>query len=167
MSHVVKILYSLFGVEVEAQHLTIYQVLLRAVVVFFAALVIVRVADKRFFAKKTAFDLILGFILASMLARAINGSEQLVPTISAGFVLALLHRLLGFLACRSKRFGALIKGSAQTLVEAGSLNEVEMKRHHIAEDDLVEELRLNGVESPEDAKLAVLERSGEISVVKK
>ena len=33
----------------------------------------VRLGDKRFLSKKTAFDAILGFILASMLARAVNG----------------------------------------------------------------------------------------------
>src|SRR5258705_10936821 len=110
-------LHSAFGVGLEAQHLTITQVVLRAVLVFFAALCIVRVANKRFFAKKTAFDLILGLILASMLARAINGSEQLGPTIAAGFALALLHRFLGFLACRWPSFGSLIKGHSQTLIE--------------------------------------------------
>jgi len=74
-------LYSAFGAGLDAQHLTIGQVALRAVLTFVAALVMVRVANKRFFAKKTAFDVILGLILASMLARAINGSEQLGPTI--------------------------------------------------------------------------------------
>src|SRR5258708_4110778 len=123
MSHAWKTLYWLFGVEVEAQHLTIYQVLLRAIVIFFATLLIVRTADKRFFAKKTAFDLIVGFILAWMMARAINGSEQLLPTIGAGLVLAFLHRFLGYLACHSKRFGAIIKGSGQKLIESGTVNE--------------------------------------------
>jgi uncharacterized membrane protein YcaP (DUF421 family) len=47
------------GVGVEAQHLTLLQVALQAVVVFFASICIVRVAAKRFFAKKTAFDFIL------------------------------------------------------------------------------------------------------------
>jgi len=167
MSDLLKTLDWLFGVEVEAQHLTIYQVLLRAVVIFFVTLLIVRLADKRFFAKKTAFDLILGFILASMLARAINGSEQMLPTIAAGFVLAFLHRFLGYLACRWKAFGAFIKGSTQVLIESGAIHHREMRKHHIAEDDLLEELRLKGIESPKDAKLAVLERSGEISVVRK
>jgi uncharacterized membrane protein YcaP (DUF421 family) len=39
--------------------------------------------------------------------------------------------------------------------------------HHLAHDDLEEELRLNGVEKVEQVKLARLERSGEISVIKK
>lgn len=162
-----KTLYSLFGVGVEAQYLTVGQVLLRAVVVFFATLFIVRLANKRFFARKTAFDIILGFILGSMMARAVNGSEPLVPTIVAGLALALLHRFLGYLACRWKWFGDLIKGSTQTLVEAGSVQHREMTHHHITDDDLLEELRLKGVERPADAKFAILERSGEISVVSK
>jgi uncharacterized membrane protein YcaP (DUF421 family) len=159
-------LYSLFGMGVEAQYLTVIQVILRAFVVFFAALVIVRVADKRFFAKKTAFDVILGFILASMLARAINGSEQLGPTIGGGLALALLHRFLGWLACKFPSLGGIIKGHGQTLVEKGRVSNSIMREHHIAEDDLLEELRLNGVETLEEVRMARLERSGEVSVIK-
>lgn len=160
-------LYSAFGVGVEAQYLTALQVVLRAVLIFFAALCIVRVAHKRFFAKKTAFDLILGFILASMLARAINGSEQLGPTIIAAFTLALLHRFLGWLACTWPQVSGLIKGHTQTLIDDGRMDRNAMRKHHIGEDDLLEELRLNGVEAPEQVKLARLERSGEISVIRK
>jgi len=159
-------LSDLFGLGLEAQRLSLGQVSARAVVVFFSALFIVRLADKRFFAKKTAFDVILGFMLASMLARTINGSEQLVPTIVAGLLLALLHRLLGMLACRWPRFGDWIKGSSQTVITNGQIDHAALRRHHIGEDDLGEELRLNGVDSVEKVKLARLERSGEVSVVK-
>jgi uncharacterized membrane protein YcaP (DUF421 family) len=126
-----------------------------------------RVADKRFFGKKTAFDIILGFILASMMARAINGSEQLLPTIGAGFLLVFLHRFLAWLGCRSPFFAGLIKGHSQTLIENGKVDRERLREHHIGEDDLLEELRLNGIEQPDEAKLARLERSGEVSVVKK
>ena len=160
-------LYSAFGVGLDAQHLTITQVVLRAILVFFASLVMVRLAHKRFFAKRTAFDVILGFILASMLARAINGSEELGPTIVAGFVLVLLHRLLGYLACRSHRVGNIVKGHSGALVENGKVNRERMRQHHISEADLEEDLRLSGVENVADVKLARLERSGQISVIKR
>jgi uncharacterized membrane protein YcaP (DUF421 family) len=159
-------LNSLLGSGREATELTVLQVVLRAVVVFFISLAIVRIANKRFFARKTAFDYILGFILASMLARAINGSEQLGPTIAAGFTLALLHRGLGWLACWWPALSGVIKGHSQTLIEHGEVNKEELERHHIGEDDLAEELRLKGIESPAEAKRACLERSGEISVIK-
>jgi uncharacterized membrane protein YcaP (DUF421 family) len=159
-------LSELLGIGLEAQRLTTVQACARGVIVFFSALLIVRVADKRFFAKKTAFDVILGFILASMLARAINGSEQLVPTIAAGLVLALLHRILGLMACKWPHFGEWIKGSSQTVIINGQVDREALRRHHFGDDDLNEELRLNGVDSPEKVKLARLERSGEVSVVK-
>ena len=159
-------LYSALGIGVEAQHLTIGQVLLRALVIFFSALVIVRLADKRFFGKKTAFDILLGLILASMMARAINGSEQLGPTIAAGFFLMLLHRTLAYMACKWPTFGGWIKGHTQTLIEDGEVKRETLRKHHIGEDDLLEELRLNGIQEPQEAKLARLERSGEVSVIK-
>lgn len=160
-------LYSAFGEGVDAEHLTISQVLLRATVVFFASLCIVRIADKRFFAKKTAFDLILGFILASMMARAINGSEQLRTTIAGGLAVALLHRGLGWLACRWPPLAAWLKGHSEVIISNGTLDRSALQRHHMGPDDLLEELRLRGVEAPGQVKLAYLERSGEISVIKK
>lgn len=160
-------LLSALGEGTEAAHLTVLQVLARAVIMFFATLCIVRVADKRFFAKKTAFDLILGFILASMMARAINGSEKVVSTVVAGFALAVLHRGLGWAACRWPQSAGWFKGHSETLVRDGVTDVACMRRHHVSDDDLLEALRLKGVEDPSQAKLARLERSGEISVVRK
>ena len=156
-----------FGAGIEAAHLTVLQVALRALVIFFATLIIVRLADKRFFAKKTAFDFILAIILASLMARAINGSEQLGPTIAAGLLLALLHRGLGLLAFKWPRFAGWIKGHSQTLIEDGHIRHDVLRRHHFGEDDLEEQLRLAGVIDPAEVKHARLERSGEVSVIKK
>ncbi len=160
-------LFSAFGVGVEAARLTVPQVALRAVVIFFATLIIVRFADKRFLAKKTAFDFILAVILASMMARAINGSEQLGPTIAAGFLLALLHRGMSLLAFKWPRFSGWIKGHSQPLIEDGRIRDDVLRHHHFGKDDLEEELRLSGVTGPAAVKHARLERSGEVSVIKR
>jgi uncharacterized membrane protein YcaP (DUF421 family) len=73
---------------------------------------------------------------------------------------------MGYFACRSERFSGLIKGHGEVLVESGRADAAALTRHHIGRDDLEEELRLNGVESQERVKLARLERSGDISVIK-
>lgn len=59
-------LNAMFGVGNQAQELTVSQVFLRALLIFFVSLVIVRVADKRFFARKSAYDVLRGFILGSL-----------------------------------------------------------------------------------------------------
>src|SRR5216117_1672003 len=98
------------GLGRDAAQLTFVQVSLRGIIVFIATLVIVRCGDRRFLSQKTAFDAVLGFILASMLARAVNGTAAFFPTLGGGFVLVMLHRVLASWARRSHRFGYFIKG---------------------------------------------------------
>src|SRR4051794_1032992 len=74
------------GLEVE-NALGYGQVALRAMVIFAGSIVLVRLAQKRFFAKKNAFDVVMALVLASMLARAINGKEPLFQTLFAGLLL--------------------------------------------------------------------------------
>jgi len=156
------------GLGLEPKDLTILQVSLRAIVVFIVALIMVRLSAKRFLAGKTAFDAIVTFILASMLARAVNGSAAFVPTLVAGFVVIAFHRILAVAAYRSHQFGVLIKGSESVLVENGRLREEEMRKSHVTQSDVLEDIRLRAqIESLQEVKVARLERSGDVSVIKR
>ena len=76
MSIVVANLGSLLGLGSDAAGLTFLQISLRGVVVFVAALVIVQCGDCRFLSQKTAFDAVLGFILASSLLVPSTGPQH-------------------------------------------------------------------------------------------
>ena len=159
-------LEDLLGLANDPKSLTFLQISLRGIVVFVAALAMVRLGDKRFMPKKTPFDAILVFILASMLARAINGSASFFPTLGGGFVLVFFHRLLAKVAFHWHGFGKLVKGNDDLLVQEGKVIKENMRKNDITERDLHEELRLNGhVNSTDDVKEARMERSGEISVI--
>jgi hypothetical protein len=75
----------------------------------------VRYGDRRFLSHKTAFNVVLGFILASMLARVVNGTAAFFPALGAGFVLVLLHRGLAAWARRSHAVGLMVKGRTDAL----------------------------------------------------
>jgi uncharacterized membrane protein YcaP (DUF421 family) len=157
----------LLGLGAEPKELTFLQVSLRGVIVFIATLVIVRLSSKRSLAEKTAFDAALIVIIASVLARAINGSAPFFPTLGIGFILVLLHRLLAVAAYYSHGFGILIKGKAVVLVENGELQRRNMRRNHISEHDLEEDMRLDAAtEDLSKIKIARVERSGDISFIK-
>jgi uncharacterized membrane protein YcaP (DUF421 family) len=166
MNGIIGTFNSVLGLGLEAKDLTFVQISLRAIVVFVVSIVMVRVANRRFLSKLSAFDAVLGFILASMLARAVNGTAAFFPTLGGGFVLVGLHALLARLAFRFDKFGSLIKGEAKIILEEGKLVREQMRRAEISEKDILEEARLNGlVRRLEDIQLATLERSGEISVI--
>jgi uncharacterized membrane protein YcaP (DUF421 family) len=160
-------LNTLLGIHMDPKDLSILQVCLRGLLIFFIAIAIVRVADKRFLSRKTAFDAVLGFVLASMLARAINGSAAFFPTIVCGFLLVLAHRTLAWAAARWRFVGSLVKGHDECLIHNGRINKEMLRRHNISEHDLEEDLRLKSVGSPADVAEAWFERSGEISVIRK
>jgi uncharacterized membrane protein YcaP (DUF421 family) len=154
------------GLGREPKDLNLLHMAVRSIIVFAATLVMVRLANKRFLSNMSAFDAILGFMLASVLARAINGSAAFFPTLGVGFVLVFLHRLLGWLACRSKKIEDMVKGHTNVLVRRGEADAKAMRAHNITQADLFEEMRLHGnIEEMKDVQTAVLERSGEISIV--
>jgi len=158
----------LLGLGLDPKDLSFIQMSLRGIIVFIVALAIVRVSNKRFLSKMTAFDAILGFVMASMLARAVNGSAAFFPTLGAGFVLVGVHAVIAKLAFISDKFGILVKGNAKTIVAEGKMDVKAMARASISKKDLLEEARLNGqVLNPDDIQLATLERNGEISIVPK
>lgn len=168
MAHWGQVIDAALGLDHQAQDLRLAQILLRAVIMFFTVLVLLRLAEKRFLAQRNTLDTLLAFILGSMLARAINGSERFFETIAAGFVLVILHRMLAWACCRYHVIGRYCKGVPQILVENGKIKDEVLLRHHVSQHDLEEDLRLKtGSDEIERIQKAQLERNGEISVKEK
>jgi len=165
---VVTTLSSVLGLGRQAADLTFIQITLRGVIVFLAAIAMIRCGDRRFLSHKTAFDAVLGFILASMLARAVNGTASFFPTLGAGFVIVLLHRMLAAWARRSHVVGYFIKGRNDVIIRDGRLDEDAAKRNRLSEHDILEDMRLKGnVGRYADVSLGIFERNGEVSVVRR
>ena len=168
MANAAAVMNFALGLGRDPAQLTFTQVSLRGIIVFVALLVMVRLANRRFIAQLSAVDVILGFILASMLARAVNGSSAFLPTIGAGFVMVAVHRVLAHLAYRYPSFGAVVKGRPSVLVEDGRIARDAMRRANISEEDLLEEARLNSqAGSVDQIRRATLERNGHVSVLKR
>lgn len=154
------------GLDLAGEDLGVGHMAVRAVAVFVAAVAMVRLGDKRFIGRSSAFDLVLGFILGSVVSRAITGNAPFFPTLGAGLVLVGLHWLVAAAAFHSHRVGTLVKGDARRLVEGGEIRWEGMRRSHISEQDLLESLRREGhVSDPAHVEAAWLERSGEVSVI--
>lgn len=158
----------LLGLGLGPKDLTFLQISLRGVIVFLATLLMVRLSSKRSLAEKTAFDVILIVILASVLSRAINGTAPFFASIGGGFILVLVHRSFNWFAFRSHAFGKIIKGSPDVVVENGKPIPKMMRRNHISAHDLEEDLRLDAkTDDISKVRIARVERSGDISFIKK
>lgn len=150
----------------DAESLGVVQMALRALIVYFVALAFVRIGDKRFLGKNTAFDIVIGIMFGSVMSRAITTATEFLPVIVAGGVLVALHFVVALVTFRSDGIGTLVKGQERTLVRDGEIQWDAMATAHVTRRDLEGALRSEGkVEDVADVRLAMLERSGDISVI--
>lgn len=144
------------------------QVAARCVLLYVAALAMVRAADKRFLGKHTAFDVILAVILGSVVSRALTENVTVLGHLAAGFVLVGLHLVMSNLAYRSDWFGTLVKGRPRTLIHEGEIDWSAMAKSSITRDDLIGLMRHEAsTGDPEEIESAHLERSGDVSFIKR
>jgi uncharacterized membrane protein YcaP (DUF421 family) len=151
----------------DVQTLTLWQMASRALIVYAAALLMVRLpSSKRFLGKHATFDVIFGIIFGSVLSRALSASEPFFETLETGFLLVSLHWLLAIIAFHSHRFAMLVKGNELTLIQDGEIQWDSLHQSQISKMDLTEALRANAkLCEPSEVKVARLERSGDISVI--
>ena len=149
----------------DQDELTVWQMGIRAVIVYMSAVAMVRLGEKRFLGKNTAFDVILGIVLGSVISRAITGNAPFFPTVGAGFVLVGLHWAMAAWSFHVDWLGTLIKGNVRELIRDGEILWDKMQKSHISEKDLMGALRMNGSSELDNVKSAHFERSGDISFI--
>jgi uncharacterized membrane protein YcaP (DUF421 family) len=158
----------LLGPDGKPTELTSLQVSLRGFLIFVIGLALVRIGDRRSLAEKTAFDGLFIVLIGSMLARAINGSADFATTVLGSVALMIVHRVFAFGAFKSHWFGKLIKGRPVTLIRNGEIDWEKMKQNFVSQHDLDEDLHLDAkTQDVSTIRLARLERSGDISFIKK
>ena len=144
-----------------------WQMSIRAVLVLFVGIGLIRFSGKRAFSRESPLDLIITLVIGSNLSRAITGNAPLIPVIVASTVLIIAYRLLAHAAWDRHWLGYLLKGRPTVLIEDGQLDREAMRQESISAGDLEEALRDKGLEDCAQVRIATLERGGQISVVRK
>ncbi|MFW5968587.1 MAG: DUF421 domain-containing protein [Persicimonas sp.] len=146
--------------------ITWWQMLFRAIVVFFIAVALVRLGGNRIFGKHTVLDIMLAVILGSNFSRALTGNAPFFPVIIATTALVALHALLSVISQKSALVSELFKGSSVQLIEGGEFDHEKMTLTGIGEGDLAEAMRQMG-HRPDLGRIdeAYLERNGNLSLV--
>jgi uncharacterized membrane protein YcaP (DUF421 family) len=165
-SEILHVLESIFGPDTPPDSLTLAQTAARAVLVFVLGVAVVRLGKSRLISRWSPLDVILGFILGSLLSRGITGHASLSNTIAASMALVFCHWVFTYLAYYWHGFGNLVKGHSKLVISDGKVLEAELRHSNISTHDLFEALRMHGIEDVKGVKRAYKERNGEIGVIR-
>ena len=139
---------------------------LRACVVYFVLLAMIRASGKRTMGQFTPFDMLLVVLLGNAVQNALLGQDS---SVGGGLVLAatllLLNWLVGLVSARSARMEALVEGVPVLLARDGQVYKDVLRRELISRADFDKAMREAGVEDIEDIRMAVLENNGHITLV--
>ena len=142
---------------------------IRAAVIYLFLLIIFRIAGERTMASMTTFDFVLLLIIAEATQQGLIGDDFSI-TKAMLLILTLVGIDIGFslLKDRSRLFHKMIEGVPLVVVEDGRMLDDRMRWARIDAEDVLQAAReRQGLERMEQIKYAVLERTGEISIIPK
>lgn len=159
------ILVEIFG---EGKDLTIQQMTCRGILVFFIALILIRISGRRSFGVRTALDNIILILLGATLSRTVVGASPFVPVVITCFAIVLLHRLFGMLVSRYKRLARIVEGNKILLFAEGTFIQKNLKTALVCEEDVMQGIRKSALtDDLNKIDRVYMERNGDISAIKK
>ena len=157
--------FQIFGAGKELNTL---QVCARGFVIFFIALLLIRLSGRRSFALRTPLDNIISILLGAVLSRAVTGASAFVPVMSVCFLIVLLHRFFTWVLVRNKKIRELCEGKKILLFENGVFIQHNLTNAMVSKEDILQAMRISLLsEDFVKVEKIYMERNGKISIVKK
>lgn len=140
--------------------------LIRTVILYLILIVGLRLTGKRQIGELEPIELVLTMLLSDLASVPMQNFgipllNGLVPIVT----LLSLSMLLSWCSLHSVRFRSLVCGEPAVIIRDGKLEQAAMRRNRLTLDELLEALRAQGVTSLGDVKYAILETSGQLSVL--
>ena len=145
---------------------SLFEIILRGSVMYIALFALLRIILKRQGGTLGMTDLLLITLLADASQNAMAGGYKSIPD---GIVLVgtliFWNYALDWLSFKSEWFGRLIEPPPLSLIKNGKMLRKNMKLELIKEDELLMELREQGLDDVSKVKEAYIESDGRISVI--
>ena len=140
----------------------------RAIFLYIVVLVVMRLMGKREIGQMQPFELAISIMIADLAATPM--AETGIP-ISNGIVpilgLLVMHLAISTLNIKSTKAREIICGKPSILIYRGKIDEKTLRKERFTIIELEERLRDNNIFSIGDVDYAILETSGQVTVIPK
>lgn len=138
----------------------------RTAILYLLLIVGLRLTGKRQIGELEPIELVLTMLLSDLASVPMQDfGIPLVNGIIPIITLLAASMLLSCLSLRSVRFRTLICGRPAIIIRDGTLQQAVMRHNRLTLDELLGELRSQGITDISDVKYAILETGGQLSVL--
>ena len=141
-------------------------VLIRSIILYIALLISLRVMGKGEIAEMNSFDLVITFLLAEVASIPMeNNNIPILYGIASITALTFMQTFLSYFALKNKKMRNLLSGKPSILINKGKIDYEQLKKERISIYEIFEQLRIQGYFNLKDVQYAILETSGDLSIV--
>lgn len=138
----------------------------RTVILYVLLILGLRLTGKRQIGQLEPIELVLTMLISDLASVPMQDfGIPLVNGVIPIVTLMALSTLLSYVSMRSVRFRSLVCGEPAIVIRDGQLRQDVMRHNRLTLDEIMEELRAQGVSDLSTVKYAVLETSGHLSVL--
>lgn len=139
--------------------------ILRTIFMYFFVIFVYRLMGKKEVGQLNIVDLIVSILIAELIALSIQTNNQSIfISVIPILVLVCVQIFVSFITLKSEKIRYILDGKPTIIIKNGRLNFKEMSKLRYSLDDLLTQLRLQGVKSIDKVKYAILENNGNLSV---
>ena len=143
-------------------------IVIRAAIAFSFVFLLTRVVGRRELSSLEPFDLIMLIMMGDLVQQGVTQSDYSVTGIFlAAGTLALMTVLVSYLSFRFKRLRPILDGEPLVIVQDGKPIDGNLRRERLTLEEVAQEARIQQIASLDEVEWAVLERTGQISFIKK
>jgi uncharacterized membrane protein YcaP (DUF421 family) len=143
-------------------------VIIRSFLFILVLFLITKLVGKKQISQISFFEYVSGITIGSIAAEVITGLESnIFYGVMTILIFGLTTLFVDFTSLKSKKFRDLVEGKGSVLIKDGKILEEELKRERYSIDELTTLLRKQNVFRVADVEFAVLEPSGDLSVLLK
>lgn len=141
-------------------------IVLRALCAYVFVVFLMRIVGKRELSSMEPSDVILLVVIGDLVQNGVTQSDYSVTGIVlAAGTIGLMATATAYLNYRSRRIRNVVEGEPVILVQNGETIDRNLKNERLTLDELMEQARLQQIESLDKVKWAVLETNGSISFI--
>lgn len=139
---------------------------LRTIILYLLLITTIRLMGKKQVGELEPSELVLAMLVSDLASVPMQdfGTPLLYGALPI-IILMCITMILSMLTLKSNRFRSLLCGEPSVIVRNGVPDQMALSRNRITVDELMEELRGQGVTELSTVKYAVLENSGHISII--
>lgn len=137
----------------------------KTLILYFFIIFVYRLMGKKEVGELGIGDLVVTVLVAELAALSIEDPDKSIwVSVVPILVLVISEISISFLSLKSAKFRNFVDGHPTVIIKNGKVNFSAMSKLRYTLDDLITQLRGEGIKSIEEVDYAVLETSGDLSV---